>query len=158
MNLIGHDKRAGLIGRPLASVPLVVQTRNAGGLRNVCLNIGCCNMERGTRTGKRTAGGLTERRSKKGKNSDGTSKNTTPPNQKKVVSVRGLRAYSGGEPAYSQYLTSVYLRMDWWAIELQNRMRSGFLLGVNVYSADEEEDYNEVQFHLGIISVNFLWS
>lgn len=48
--------------------------------------------------------------------------------------------------------------MDWWAIELQNRMRSGFMVGVNRYWAEEDGDYNEVQFHLGIISINFLWS
>jgi hypothetical protein len=48
--------------------------------------------------------------------------------------------------------------MDWWAIELQNRIRLGFLIGVNLYWAEEDGDYSEVQLHLGIISINFLWS
>ena len=115
-------------------------------------------MERRTRTDKRTADGLTERGTKNGKISDGTQQNTTPPTTKKGVSERGLCAYKGREPNYYYYATFVYLRMDWWAIELQNRMRSGFLLGINVYRVEEEEDCNEVQFHLGIISINFLWS
>lgn len=104
------------------------------------------------------AGGLTERRSKNGKNSDGTHEKTTPPTTKKDVSVRGLSACRGREPNYYPHLICVYLRMDWWAIELQNRMRLGFLIGVNTYWAEEKGDYNEVQFHLGIISINFLWS
>ena len=72
--------------------------------------------------------------------------------------MRGLCAYNAMEPAYYYYATFVYLRMDYWAIELQNRMRLGFLVGVNTYWAEEEGDYSEVQFHLGIISINFLWS
>ena len=137
---------------------LYVGTRNAGGRRNARLNIKCLNTEYGTRTDKRTADGLTERGTKNGKNSDGTRQNTTPPTTKKDVSVRGLFACRGREPNYYPHLICVYLRMDWWAIELQNRMKLGFLIGVNIYWAEEEGDYNEVQFHLGIISINFLWS
>lgn len=93
-----------------------------------------------------------------GKNSGRRRTNTTPGVKKKVTSVTRGRAQNGGEPAHYYYATFVYLRMDWWAIELQNRMHSGFLVGVNTYWAEEEGDYNEVQFHLGIISINFLWS
>lgn len=93
-----------------------------------------------------------------GKNSGRRHANTTPGVKKNPVSGPGTRAQNGGEPKHYYYATCVYLRMDWWAIELQNRMRSGFLVGVNRYWAEEDGDYNEVQFHLGIISINFLWS
>lgn len=93
-----------------------------------------------------------------GKNSGRPNKNTTPGSRKKAVSGAGRRAHKGGEPTNYYYVTCVYLRMDWWAIELQNRMRSGFMVGVNRYWAEDDGDYNEVQFHLGIISINFLWS
>ena len=48
--------------------------------------------------------------------------------------------------------------MNWWAIELENRMKFGFLIGVNTSWAECDGDYNEVQIHLGIVSINFLWS
>lgn len=116
--------------------------------------------EHGTRNvdGQADGGRTHGTRNEKGKISDGTRQNTTPPMTKKGVSVLGRRAYKAMEPNYYYYATCVYLRMDWWAIELQNRMRSGFMVGVNRYWAEEDGDYNEVQFHLGIISINFLWS
>jgi hypothetical protein len=115
-------------------------------------------MERGTRNSKTERGRAHGTRNEKGKISDGTRQNTTPPTTKKSVSVRGLCAYKAREPNHYYYAKFVYLRMDYWAIELQNRMRLGFLVGVNTYWAEEEGDYSEVQFHLGIISINFLWS
>ena len=74
-------------------------------------------MERGTRTGKRTADGLTDRPSKNGKISGGTRQNTTPPTTKKSVSVRGLCAYKAREPNHYPYLMS-YICV--WTIGLSN--------------------------------------
>lgn len=48
--------------------------------------------------------------------------------------------------------------MDWWAIELVNRVSTGFIVGVEFYSRDvEEEEPGELRFHLGLLSINFLW-
>ena len=53
---------------------------------------------------------------------------------------------------------SVYLLMDWWAIELVNRATTGFIVGVEFYSRDvEEEEPGELRLHLGLLSINFLW-
>ena len=44
-----------------------------------------------------------------------------------------------------------------WMIQIQNRMRNGFLVGVSYYGVDDETDYRELQFHIGLISINILW-
>ena len=93
-----------------------------------------------------------------GKKSGRASGNQTPPIEK--ISVSGTRgvAYDGREPKPSKNLMSVYLLMDWWAIELVNRARTGFIVGVEFYSRDvEEEEPGELRLHLGLLSINFLW-
>ena len=53
---------------------------------------------------------------------------------------------------------SVYLCMDWWAIEIENRLMTGFVVGVEFYRAGVELDEpGEFRLHLGLISINFLW-
>ena len=93
-----------------------------------------------------------------GKKSGRGSENQTPPLEKKSVSGTGGVAYDGREPKLSTNLVSVYLPMDWWAIELVNRVSTGFIVGVEFYSRDvEEEEPGELRFHLGLLSINFLW-
>ena len=44
-----------------------------------------------------------------------------------------------------------------WMIQVQNRVRNGFLVGFAYYGVDEETDYRELQLHVGLLSINFLW-
>lgn len=93
-----------------------------------------------------------------GKKSGRRAWNQTPPFEKISVSETGAVAYNGGEPKHSPNLVSVYLPMDWWAIEIENRVMTGFVVGVEFYRADVElEEPGEFRLHFGLLSINFLW-
>lgn len=44
-----------------------------------------------------------------------------------------------------------------WTIQIQNRIKTGFLVGFSYYGADDACGYSEVQLHLGLICINFIW-
>jgi len=40
-----------------------------------------------------------------------------------------------------------------WDIEIHNRIRIGFAIGWQYYGVDEEHDWSEITFFLGLISI-----
>ena len=107
----------------------------------LCDDVGTCMLQHGN-----------------GKKSGRGSWKPTPPIKKISVSGTAGVAQKGGEPNLSPNLMSVYLCMNWWAIEIENRLMTGFVVGVEFYRADVElEDAGEFRLHLGLLSINFLW-
>lgn len=47
----------------------------------------------------------------------------------------------------------LYLYME-YSIDLQNRLRVGFLVGFSYYKADENFDYGEVILYFGLLSLH----
>jgi hypothetical protein len=42
-------------------------------------------------------------------------------------------------------------------IQIQNRIRHGFLIGFAYYGPDDRDETSELQLHLGLISINLVW-
>lgn len=51
----------------------------------------------------------------------------------------------------------VYLYMEAWELEVQNRIPVGVAIGWSLFNKDESYDYGELILYLGIISLHFKW-
>ena len=82
-----------------------------------------------------------------------------PPIEKKIAFPGGLAVvyYIITQSLYISNINFVYLPMEAWEIELQNRIPVGIAVGWSFYNKDENHDYGEFVVYLGLISLHFKW-
>jgi hypothetical protein len=79
-----------------------------------------------------------------------------PPVEKKIDLLPGrARVYCIITLQFSVSEIFIYLPMENWTLELQNRIEIGLAFGWSYYKKDEQFDYGEFILFLGFISLHF---
>lgn len=82
-----------------------------------------------------------------------------PPIEKKIAfgSATSCVYYIITQSLYISDINFVYLPMEAWELEIQNRIPVGIAFGWSFFNKDESYEFGELIVYLGIISLHFKW-